>query len=121
MLGLHEEGIQQAKEALEIYERLGDTAGQAQCLNRLARYCIWTNNSTPQKKPHLAQSNFSRRKAKNTIALNAHRILGNIYRSKGEREKAIHHFEAALGIASPFNLARSAVLDSFLPGAAVFR
>ena len=29
--------------------------------------------------------------------------IGNIYRSKGEREKALHHCQVALGIASPFN------------------
>ena len=29
-----------------------------------------------------------------------HRLLGVIYRSKSETKKAIHHFEAALGLAS---------------------
>ena len=41
--------------------------------------CIQTNNSTPQKKPHPAQSIYSRR-------------------------KAIHHYEVALEIASSLNL-----------------
>jgi len=32
-----------------------------------------------------------------------HRLLGDIYQSKSETEKAIHHNEVALGIASPFD------------------
>ena len=31
------------------------------------------------------------------------KLLGDVYRSKGERGKAIHHYEVALEIASPFN------------------
>jgi len=33
----------------------------------------------------------------------SHRALANIYQSKGDIERAIHHFEVALGIASAFN------------------
>ena len=36
MLGLREEGIQQAREALEIYKRVGTTVDQARCLNYFA-------------------------------------------------------------------------------------
>ena len=32
-----------------------------------------------------------------------HQILGRVYGSNGEKEKAIHHFETAIRIASPFN------------------
>ena len=33
----------------------------------------------------------------------SHRLLGDIYLAEGETEKAINHFETALGIASPLN------------------
>ena len=40
MLGLREEGIQQARDALEIRERLGDAVGQAGSLGYLARLLL---------------------------------------------------------------------------------
>jgi tetratricopeptide (TPR) repeat protein len=60
-------------------------------------------SSTPRRKLHLVLSNFSQRKAKEFLVCESHRVLGQIYRSKGEREKAIHHLETALRIASNFN------------------
>ena len=42
-------------------------------------------------------------KDKQFFACQGHRTLGRIYGAKDDPEKAIHHFEAALGIASPFN------------------
>jgi hypothetical protein len=64
-MGLYKEGIQQAREASEICERLGDTAKQAECLIILAYVLLMTNNSTAQKNPHPGRSIFSRRKANN--------------------------------------------------------
>ena len=39
-MGLYDEGIQQAKEAPEIYERPGDAAGQVRCFIQLA-WLLW--------------------------------------------------------------------------------
>ena len=102
-IGLRKEGIQVGKEALEVFERLGDTSGQAHCLKYLA--CLFHED----KQLDAAEEAASRmidlipEKGRQSLVCESHRILGNIYRSKGEREKAISRFEVALGIATSFN------------------
>jgi len=103
LMGLRKEGIQQAKEALEIYERLGDTTGQAWGLVSLA----WSLRDDKQL-------NAAEEAASRAISLipengnlfpvcQSHRVLGKIYQFKGKIGKAIHHLEMALEIASSFN------------------
>jgi len=102
-LDLHEEGIQQAGEAVEIYERLNDTFGQAHSLYDLA----WLLYEDPQldaaedaalQAIHLLPDRVDR-----FLVCKCHRILGLIRSSKGETEKAIDHFDTGLGIASSFD------------------
>ena len=101
-LGLYEEGARVAKEALGIYERLGDTARQAQCLIKLAM--LWDDD----KQFDAAEEAIFRavdllpKTGEQFIVCDSHRILGNIYQSKGKTDEAIHHYELALGIASSF-------------------
>ena len=102
-MDLIEEGTQQAKEALEIFERLSDTAGQARCLNHLAQFSRKDNQfEAAEEAASRAINQFSEIDDQFGLC-QSHRALGNIYRTKGETKKAIHHFEVALGIASPFN------------------
>jgi tetratricopeptide (TPR) repeat protein len=102
-LHLYKEGIQQAKEALGIYERLDDISGQARTLSALG----WSLDGDGQVDAaegaaSRAISHFSN-KGEQLSVCQCYRLLGDIYRRKGEREKAIGHFESALEIASPFN------------------
>ena len=103
MLGLGEEGIQQARDALEIHERLGDAVGQADSLRLLARLLLEDNQLDAAEKSMTRAINLLPKKGEEFRTCQCHQLLGNIYRSKGEREKAIHHFEVAIEIASPFN------------------
>ena len=102
-MGLYKEGVEQAKEASEISERLGETASQAKCLMDLA----WLMHDDEQL--DTAEEAASRalgllpEKGRQSQVCDGHRVLGRIYHSKGDTEKAIHHFEVALGIASSLN------------------
>ena len=95
-------GERGVRQFLETFERTGYTLGQAHCLITLAS-SLHSNE----------QFDAAEAAASRAIALlsgtgekyrvcKSHRLLGNIYCSKGEAEKAIHHFEVALQTASSF-------------------
>ena len=99
-LGLSKEGIQQTKEALAIYERLGFTVDQAVCWDSLGRLFHSDGQFDAAEKATLHAIDLLPEKREELRVCQSHRSLGDIYQAKKERAKAIHHFEKALGIAS---------------------
>ena len=103
LLGLHEEGIKQATEALEIYERRGGAEGQAQCLNQLAWLFFDAQQSDAAENAASRAMDLATEEDQEYLLCQLHRVLGKIYHRKGEKTLAAHYFETALGIASPPN------------------
>ena len=102
-LGLHKEGIRQLKDALEIYGQLGNAEGQAKCQNFLGRSLLDDRQlGAAEEAASHALKLFLDQGREYWICF-SHRLLGDIHRIKGERENAIQHLEAAIGIASPFD------------------
>ena len=100
LMDLPVEGIPLAKEALEISERLGDTVRQAELSINLA-YLLHDDKQFDAAEEAASRAiNLLPEKGREFIVCRSHRVLGEIYHSKGRTEKAIHHFEVALGIAS---------------------
>ena len=101
-LGLFTEGITQAKEALEIFERLGDVLERAATLHRLS-WLFYDNKQLKAAEEAASRSlDLLPEEGEQFRVCQCQCILGNICRSEGKAEKAIEHFETALGIASPF-------------------
>ena len=102
VLNLLEEGIQQAREALDIFRRLGKAEKQALCWVILALSLDQDKQlDAAEETATCAMDLFEDR---DQLQLGqCHKILGRIHQSKGDREKAIHHFEASLRIASVLN------------------
>ena len=101
-LEFYEEGIQQAKEALDIFRRLGETEKQARCLIVLAGSLRDTQQLAAAEEAAIRAIDLSENCDQYRFC-QSHHILGNIYQSKGDTEKAIHHFETSLRIASALN------------------
>jgi len=95
--------MQQAKEASEIFEQLGDTAKQAHCLITLARLLLSDDQLDAAEAAAFHAIDLVPEEGYQSLVCESRRALGNISRSKDDTEKAIRHFEAALGIASPFD------------------
>ena len=99
-MGLYQDGIQLAREALEILERLGKVGSQGRCLERLALlYRSDGQLDAAEEAASRAMDLFSREGDQYWVC-GTHHLLGTIHRSKRETGKAIHHFEVALGLAS---------------------
>ena len=104
LLGLYKEGILRAKEALKIYEQLNRISGQAQSWQQLAKLLYKSEQLDAAEEAALqAIGLLSDSTDRQYPVCQCYRLLGNICRSRGEAEKAIKHFETALGIASTFN------------------
>ncbi|KAF9787267.1 hypothetical protein BJ322DRAFT_1019720 [Thelephora terrestris] len=101
-LELHEEGIQQSKEASEIFKQLGDTRQQAECLNYLARLLLGGGQLDAAEEAVTSAIESLPEKGQEFRVCQAHKVLGDIYNSKGEKGNAIHQFEIVLKIASTF-------------------
>jgi tetratricopeptide (TPR) repeat protein len=102
-LCLFEEGIGQAREALEIFERTGNVMGQAECLTKLT-WLLFDDKQLDAAEDTASRAiNFISEKGQEYILSTLHRVLGKIYQSKGGREKAIHHLTTAIDITSTHN------------------
>ena len=102
-MNLPKEGIQQAEEASNIFERLGDPVNQARCLIYLARSLCDDEQLGAAEKAASHAIALLPEEGERFLVCQGHHILGEIYRSKGNMEKAIYHFEVALGISSSLN------------------
>ena len=98
--GLGKEGIQQAREASEIFERCGNTVRQAGCLIDLARVLRDDNQLDAAEEAASRAIDLLSEKNEPHLLCTGYHVLGTICRSKGGTEKAIHHFEVAFGIAT---------------------
>ena len=101
-LGLHKEGIPQAKEALEIYERPNDVQGQALSLHHLTPLLYSDKQYNAAEEAVLRAIDLSG-KGNQFLVSKCYCVLGQICHSRGETEKAIEHFETTIKIASTFN------------------
>ena len=101
-LGIHNEGIQQLKEALEIYERHNYTSGQAMSWQQLARGLCEDKQLGAAEEAALRAIDLLSDHEQSPVC-ECYRTLSDICRSSGETAKAIGHLETALGIATRFN------------------
>ena len=103
LLGLHKEGIEQAREAVEIYKGFNDVAGQGMSWCALAQL-LCTNNQFDSAEEAASQAIDLLKGGGNqfTVCI-CYRILGEISHSKGDTEKALDYFETVLRIAAGTN------------------
>ena len=103
-VALFKEGVQQAREASEIFERLGNTVKQAECLISLS-YVLGNSYKFDAAEEAASRAiDLLPKKGEQFLVCMGHRGLGEVYSAKGNTKKAIRHFKVALKIATSLNL-----------------
>ena len=102
MLGFREEGIRQAREALNIFGWLGETRQQAYCLLVLASLLHEDKQLDAAEEAATRAMDLLENRDQYGLC-ECHNVLGRIQQSKGHTEKAIHHFKESLQITSSIN------------------
>ena len=102
-LDLNVEGIPEAREASEIFERLNHTVGHVSSLRCLARLLAEGDQADAAEEAILRAAKLSSDKLSQSDLCEHHHILGHISLSRGEMGAAIIHHERALGIATSLN------------------
>ena len=113
-MGLYKEGIERAREAIEIGERLGDTLTQANSLIELASLLKSDKQFDAAGETISRAINLIGEKGDQFLLCQSYRALGKIYESKGEIEKAVSHYRKALEIAASFNWRGPLFWNNFL-------
>ena len=101
-LGFREEGIRQAREALDIFGRLGEAPDEARCLLILALLLCRDGQLDTAKEAAICAMDLMENRDQYRLCV-CHGVLGQIQQSKGNTKEAIHHFEASLRLASSIN------------------
>ena len=101
-MGLGEEGINQAREASEIFGWLGETGKQARCLLVLAVLLRKDKQLDAAEEAATRAMDLSENRDHHRFS-QSHSVLGEIHHSRGNRKEAIHHFEESLRVASILN------------------
>ena len=104
LMYLPEEGVQQAKEASDIFARLGNPVKQAECLSCLARSLADEKQFDAAEEAASHAIDLLPEEGEQLLVCMGHRALGDIYYSKGDTEKAVHHLGVAREIASSANM-----------------
>jgi len=96
LLGSYKGEVWKVKEALGIYKHLNSVLGRARSLHISAMVSYNNNQLDAAEEEASKVINLLWDVGDQSLVCKCHRILGLVYHSKGETEKAIDHFEAAL-------------------------
>ena len=103
MLGLYKDGIQQAKEALELYKQYGHILGQGRIWEELTWLFYDDKQLDLAEEAALQGIGLFSDGVHRSQASECYRILGDICHLRGKTVEAINHFGAALKTATPSN------------------